>query len=342
MIRLGTEVDPERWDRYVLEHPHGTLFHMQGWRRAVESAFGHRAHYFEATRGERVCGLLPLFEVHSLFTGRNLVSVPYGVYGGPIAEDPDDRLALLEAGQELARDRKVGFMELRQIERLPVAWPVNDLYVTFVRELPEKPEDTPLLLPRKARQATNKARRNEDLTFERYGAEALDEFYELFARNKRKLGSPPYPKKLFARLLDELEDAAIYGVMYQKRKMVAGVMTFFFRDLVMPYFSGGLEEYRALQINNYMYYMLMEEGVRLGYRRFDFGRSRRDTGPAEFKINQGFEPTPLNYQYCFVSTAEIPSFNPSNPRLDLPRRAWTHLPLWVTKLVGSYVTRYLP
>ncbi len=342
IVRRAGQEDNGRWDRFAQESPEATLFHCQGWRRSVERVFRHRPHYFIAEREGQVSGILPLFEVHSPFTGRNLVSVPYGVYGGPAAADADSRLALLEAGQELARERRVGFMELRQIERLPLAWPVHDLYVTFIRDLPEKPEDCASILPRKARQATNKARRNEDLSFVRKGPEALDEFHDLFARNKRQLGSPPYPKSFFARLLEEFEDAALYCVMYQKRQMVAGVMTFFFRDLVMPYFSGGLQAYRALQINNYMYYMLMEEGVREGYRRFDFGRSRRDTGPAEFKVNQGFTPTPLNYQYCFVGAAEIPSFNPSNPRLELPRRIWTRLPLWVTKLAGSVVTRYLP
>jgi hypothetical protein len=78
----ATGSDPER-DRFVLAHPHGSVFHLSGWRRAVERAHGHAPRDLLAWRGAALAGVLPLMRCAGLpFSAPDLVSVPYGVYGG--------------------------------------------------------------------------------------------------------------------------------------------------------------------------------------------------------------------------------------------------------------------
>ena len=90
------------WDAFVRSTPGGTPFHLMAWKRAVESTFGHRAHYLMAVRGGGLEGVLPLFEVRGLLGGRGLVSIPYAVYGGICAPAEPARAALLDAARELA------------------------------------------------------------------------------------------------------------------------------------------------------------------------------------------------------------------------------------------------
>src|SRR5690606_12399575 len=71
-----------RWDSFVREHQDGSFFHLSGWRRVVEEVFGHEPHYLVCEEGRAWSGILPLFWVRSPFIGRQLISVPYGVYGG--------------------------------------------------------------------------------------------------------------------------------------------------------------------------------------------------------------------------------------------------------------------
>ncbi|HEY5724349.1 MAG TPA: peptidoglycan bridge formation protein FemAB, partial [Methylomirabilota bacterium] len=101
------------WDAFVRASHAGSPFHLVAWKRAVETAFGHRPHYLMAVGDAGVEGVLPLFEVRGLLGGRALVSVPYAVYGGICAEAPAARDALL--AEATARARRIGaqYVELR-------------------------------------------------------------------------------------------------------------------------------------------------------------------------------------------------------------------------------------
>ena len=81
--------DQSRWDQFVWSHTSGTFFHLSGWKRVIERAFGHRTYYLIAERGPAVTGVLPLTHVKSLPFGSSLISNAFGVYGGPIAEDTE-------------------------------------------------------------------------------------------------------------------------------------------------------------------------------------------------------------------------------------------------------------
>ena len=103
MTAVRTYSDDMRaaWDAYVDAHAGGTIFHRTQWKQAVERTFGHRATFLWAERDGNLAGVLPLFAVATL-KGRALVSVPYGVYGGILADDPDAEAQLLEAARALA------------------------------------------------------------------------------------------------------------------------------------------------------------------------------------------------------------------------------------------------
>src|SRR5262249_44941371 len=110
--------EDSRWDAFVGWHPEGTFFHLSGWGRVVRETFGHEQHYLVAEEGRRWVGVLPLFlvrmfQVRRPYLGRNLVSVPYAVYGGVLADSPAAQEALLARAGELARERDAGFVAMR-------------------------------------------------------------------------------------------------------------------------------------------------------------------------------------------------------------------------------------
>ena len=78
--------DP-RWDAYVDAHPEGTFFHLLPWRDVLRQSVGFEAHYACAQRAGRIVGVLPLVRVKSLLFGHALVSLPFCVQGGVIADD---------------------------------------------------------------------------------------------------------------------------------------------------------------------------------------------------------------------------------------------------------------
>src|SRR5580698_6887964 len=89
------------WDAFVAAHPAGTFFHRAAWRHVIERAFGHRTHYLLAERDGAIVGVLPLGHVRSPLFGNTLISVPFCVYGGPLAVEQEAFAALTEAAAAL-------------------------------------------------------------------------------------------------------------------------------------------------------------------------------------------------------------------------------------------------
>jgi FemAB-related protein (PEP-CTERM system-associated) len=330
----------ERWDRFVTEQPTGSFFHLIGWKRAVERAFGHQAKYLLALRDGRMAAVLPLFLVRSRFFGRFLVSNPFAVYGGICSEDEEARRLLIQRAEQMAADLQVDYVEFRNRRPDPSSWAQSDLYVTFIDDLPEDPQDCLRNLPRKARAA---ARQSIGFGLQaEISLDQLDRHYQLNAVQMRRLGSPGLPKAWFRALAEEFNDRATIVTVTLQDRPIASVLVFFFGDTVLPYYSGSLAEYNRYHPSNFMYLKLMEYGVGQGYGRFDFGRSRKDTGPYRFKRHQGFTPQPLPYQFYLHRAEEIPSVNPSNPKFDLPKLIWQKLPLPITKWLGPKLVRGIP
>lgn len=331
------------WDKYVAEHSQGTPFHLLAWREAVERTFGHRPHYLVAKAGADVVGVLPVFHVKSFLFGSMLVSVPYGVYGGALADSEQTALALEGRAAQLAGELSVAYLELR--DRQPAAergGAHRELYVGFRKELPADSGAVLETIPRKTRRMVRLAiSAGLDGALSR-SPEHVDAFYSLFAHNMRKLGSPAFPKSLILNLLSSFKDRADILLVRREGRPVAGVMNLYFGDQVLPYYSGAQEELNSIGVNNFLYYDLMVKSIEKGYRLFDFGRSKIETGPYHFKRHFGFEPKPLPYRYVLIRGTEIPNLNPTNPKYRRAIEIWKKLPLRITTTVGPWIVRGIP
>ena len=117
------------------------------------------------------------------------------------------------------------------------------------------------------------------------------------------------------------------------------VVTFYFRDEVLPYYGAGTPAARQVAGYDFLYWELMRRACEDGYRIYDFGRSKRDTGSFSFKKNWGFEPQPLYYEYHLVGAQQIPEINPLNPKYRLFIAGWKRLPLFVANWLGPWLAR---
>ena len=334
--------DRGRWDALVRQTPGGTLFHTLAWRDAVAGAFGHESVYLLARRSGRPVGVLPLFHVRSRIAGHMLVSVPYGVGGGVVAEDEEAAVTLFDAARAIARERHCPTIDLRSERAAISGVPVVDRYVGFERPLPSRAEDVLAWLPQKARAAARNARDKYGLSVD-YGDEHLREVWRLYSLSMRRLASLTYPFSFFERLVANTPGRHWVSLVRWRGRPVAGLVTFLFNDRVMPYFIGTTAEARRCSAANFTYLEAMERAVRSGYRVFDFGRSRRDNaGSFDFKRFNGFSPRPLNYQLYTAAGGAAPDLSPGSGRFRLARRVWPHLPLSLTRFVGARVARHIP
>ena len=330
------------WDHYVKQHPEGTLFHTLAWRDSVRASFGHEDHYLTALRDQRIVGVLPLTRIASRLTGRRLVSVPYGVGGGILADDPETALALFDEARNLVSTLGCTLLELRSDRAQVPDLPVSERYCGFRRTLPQRAEDVLAWLPRKARAAARNARKKYGLTVS-FDDGHLPEVWRLYSLSMKRLASINYPYSFFENLVRATPDRHWVSLVSWQGKPVAGLVTFMFGETVLPYFVGTADAARQCSAANYVYLTLMERAVKHGYRVFDFGRTRSDNhGSFDFKRFHGFEPRPLGYQYYTPPGAHPVELSPSNPKLAWARELWKYLPLRLTRPLGARLARHIP
>ena len=337
-VRAMDGADVPAWDAFVNAHPEATFFHRAGWHTVLERAFGHKAHYLLAEDDGEVVGVLPLARVRSRLFHDALISTPFCVYGGAVARDEQTLDALLQAGSELARSLDVEYMELRQQRPTRPEWPAKSLYVTFRRELSADHDANLKAVPRKQRAVIRKglaagldAQVDEDPA----------DFYRAYSESVRNLGTPVFSRRYVRTLLDVFpEESEILTVRHQGQP-VSSVLSFYFRDEVLPYYGGGTAAARDLKAYDLMYWELMRRAVDRGVRVFDFGRSKRETGSYSYKTHWGFEPEPLHYEYDLVRLQAMPDVSPVNPKYERFIRLWRRLPLPISQLLGPPLARSL-
>ncbi|WP_457427299.1 FemAB family XrtA/PEP-CTERM system-associated protein [Roseateles sp. P5_E7] len=329
-----------RWDAFVLAHPQATFFHRSGWLRVIERSFGHKGFFLYAERDGVIEGVLPLAEVKSRLFGHSVASLPFAVYGGVAALNDEAAAALEAEAEKIARGQGAEHLEYRNLGPTRHAdWPRQDLYVTFRKEILADEEANMLAIPRKQRAMVRKGIKNElkaDIDAN------VDRFFDLYADNVHRHGTPAMPKKYFQALLDEFgADAEVLTVTAPTGKPLSTVLSFYFRDEVLPYYAGDDEAARDLAANDFKYWELMRRACARGLKVFDYGRSKQGTGPYAFKKNWGFEPQPLSYEYRLFKRDAIPQNNPNNPKYQLMIKAWRKLPIGVANWLGPFIVKNL-
>lgn len=337
-IKLLDDSRKGDWDAFVDQCPEASFFHKSGWKDVVEEAYGHPLFYLYAEDAGRIVGVLPLGHVKSLLFGNALISSPYCVYGGAAAESEEARLALEDRAVRMAHEFGVDYLEFRNRICRASGRPAKSLYVTFRKALDSDPEKNLLAVPRKQRAMIRKGIAVGLVSIIDTG---VDRFFDAYAESVRNLGTPVFPKRFFVLLKKVFGDACEILTVEHQGRAVASVMNFYFRDEVLPYYGGGIEQARELKANDFMYWEVMRLAVEKGVRVFDFGRSKEGTGSYRFKTHWGFEPEALPYEYELVNASAMPDINPLNPKYRLFVAAWQHLPLPISKLVGPWISRNL-
>ena len=337
---LGDAGERARIAAWLHDHPQGTPFHLPEWSMAVARGCRQKSHYLIAGRGNGIAGVLPLTEMHSPLFGRALVSAGFGVGGGILADDAATVAELADAAWRLAGRLSCPTVELRGGAHPGDAWRVDDTtYLGFARDLAADDEAELLAIPRKQRAEVRRSLGN-DLVVEAGSGEPAAH-YAVYAESVRNLGTPVFPRALFAEVLRAFGDAADILTVRHQGVAVASVLSLYWKGVVYPYWGGGTAAARGLRANDAMYFALMRHARERGCTRFDFGRSKAGTGAAAFKKNWGFEPEILRY---FTRSPEgvVPrKVNPLDPKYSLQVRAWSRMPLGLANRLGPWIARGL-
>ena len=316
--------------------------HHPLWLYVLRDGLGHVPFAIEAVHDETTCGFLPLGYLRSTLFGRYLVSLPYLNSGGVIADDEVIRRELIENAVALAQELRVKHLELRHEE--PTEHPLlNGSLSSKVHmrlRLPDFPGPLWESLPAKVRNQIRKGEKS-GLTVHWGRLDLLPEFYDVFARNMRDLGTPVYGKRFFAAILKYFPVEAELCVVRLAERAVAGALLIHGKGVTEVPSASSLREFNHTSANMLMYWHLLDRAIEREQSIFDFGRSTVNSSTFKFKKQWGAEPEGAVWQY-HLRDGNTVDLRPDNPKMQRLIRIWQQMPLGLTRWIGPSIVRGIP
>ena len=363
-IRYYRSSDHEIWDNYVRNHPNGTLYHLSGWKNVIEKTYGHKSYYLMALANSNnlsnptnhdncIVGILPLVHMKHFLFGNSLVSIPFFDTGGILADDEETERFLLSHAVKLAQELKAKTIEFRHIEPLP--WfnseDLNEIMqncrfrtlshkVRMLLTLPESPEILMKSFKSKLRSQIRKPLK-EGLISRIGRSELLCDFYEVFSKNMRDLGSPVHSKKLMGHALKEFSDKASIVIIYKDKKPIACSFIVGFGKILENPWASALRKCSRLAPNMLLYWTMLEYACNHGYSSFDFGRSSPDEGTYKFKKQWGAKPRPLHWHYISLNGQVFDEQSSEKSKFAKAIHYWQKLPVSLTKIIGPPIRKHI-
>jgi len=295
VIEPGTD---HRWDRFVESHPAGMVYHLSGWKRALEANFPHmKGHYLALMDGTRdtIRAALPLFEIRSWLTGKRLVSIPFASVCDPLISSEDDFALLFDSALSLSRTLGISRLVIRTYKALPLVQDnrlghrgvyklhyllleqgVVELWNNFHRSC--------------VRQRISRAITNKLILKTVENKTDLQEFYKLYIMTRRRLCLPPQPAAFLESLWDAFYSTGQISVLLALKdgKPIAGLLLLKFQDRVSAEYGVSDQAYWSLNPNHFLFWEAIQTACRGGYKVFDFGRtSLHNRELMEFKARWG-------------------------------------------------------
>ncbi len=313
-----------------------------GWLVVLRRGLRHKPFLLVALHDGEPVGTLSLALVRSLLFGRFLVSLPYVNLAGVVSRNAEATTALIDRAVELADQYDVQYLELRQdaLVKHPALTEYTTSKVNMCLTLPDTVEKLWDQLSGKVR---NKVRKGEKQGFTvHWGAEdLLPDFYAVFARNMRDLGTPVFGRELFEVILSEFPEAAELCVVRAEGRPVAGALLIHGNGVTEVPSASSLRAFGSLNANDWMYWQLLQRAVTRGQHTFDFGRTSVDSSTYVFKKKWGSKPVPTFWQY-YTRRGSVTEMRIESGHYDRMIRLWQRLPLWLTLRLGPLIVRGIP
>jgi FemAB-related protein (PEP-CTERM system-associated) len=331
-----------RLEAYVARGKEVPLSRHPAWLHVLRDGLRQTPYCLEAVENGTTYGFLPLAYVRSLLFGRFLVSLPYLNYGGPVADNDAVASQLIDRAAALAETLQVRYLELRN-ERPVEHQALNARLSSKVHmrlPLPESPGQLWDRLNGKVRNQVRKGQKS-GLSVVWGREELLDDFYAVFSRNMRDLGTPVFGRGLFHAVLRHFPERAELCVVRAERQPAAAALLLHGWGSTEVPSASSLREFNPACANMLMYWHLLERAVQRGQAVFDFGRSSKDSNTYRFKEQWGARPHQAEWQYC-VRKGTAGDLRPDSPRYRRMVRTWQRLPVWLTRLLGPAIVRGIP
>lgn len=327
------------WNDFLSEFESHSTYHRPEWLQALSDYSNFKLFLFVLKIDNKIVAGVPMLFMQSYLFGRNMIALPYVNYGGILAYSNEFTIRLVENLRNWATGQKIDYFEFRTTTP-GLNLPVKTEKCSMLLPLPSTDSQLEEQLTAKVRAQYKKSSAyNPEVLFG--GLELLEDFYKVFARNMRDLGTPVYSKSIFRKILKKKETNSFLCVVKINNKPVSVAFLTGYRDMLEIPWASTLKSANKYDANMWMYRMILKRAIGLGYKYFDFGRSTTDANTYKFKKQWGAKPI-QHHWYYLLESGPIPQTNANNPKYRFLVAAWKRLPVWLANIIGPHLVKNIP
>ena len=300
-------------------------------------------------REKELIGFIPFFLVKSSVFGNRLISLPFGGHGGGLClkkgiskEDVESTIGkMCEAIKKIKEENKFDSVIIRQINNFQEAYKKNGFVFgeeedTFLIELKTEKEIW-TRLDKKVRNGIRKAQKDG---LKLVISESVKEWHHLHKKTMKRLGTPPVSRKHFERLKERFgNEFLIFFAEYNGKKV--GDVSFFVKDGCIFWSTNDcLEEYRSLNVSNFLLFECIKYGIEKKYRFLDMGVSRKNSNNFSFKIK--WKPNIFDTSKIYYFFGDKKFISPNEGKYALFSRIWKKsVPGFIASAIGPRIRKEL-
>lgn len=333
IIELNKEKE-NIWNDFLGRNKH-LIFHTPKYKEFLEKSFPNVKFQYLAAFDNEIKTIFPIGIIKHKMLGNKIISVPFLEYGSFSGDKENIKVILDYIKNNYSKNYR--YLEIRSgldyDEELGKHLTKVEEYKRFVLELKNENENWQLLDKQK-RKAIRKAEKN-NIIIKELNKDNIEELYNLYLKNMKQFGSPPFYKIFFINFFD-LQLGKCFGA-FKDNKLISLLLGFIYNNEIHCIIAVSDKKFLDFRPNELVHWHFIKYGINNNFKYFDLGRVRVDSGQFRFKQEFGCQLMPLYHYYDLYKLKNIPKVDPRNAKYRFAVETWRRMPLIMQRRLGPYI-----
>ncbi len=341
-LQIINPIKDERWLNFISSHPDANIFHHPSWLSVLHGQYNYSVFAVCVFENNQITAGIPFCEISSVLNKKKWISLPFSDYCNPLYNSKEQLETLLEFLTQKQKEGEVGFIAI--LSNLTVDNEFNSASsaVLHVTKVEGTAENMLKAFHRTKRQGIKKAAKDGLCVKLENDSAAIEKFYALHLKTRKKKGVPIQPRSFFTQIYENffVNDLGFVAVVYKGNLPIAAGLFLCFNNTLTYKYNASDPEYLKYRPNNLIIWETIKQSINKGIKFYDFGRTDFDNeGLKRFKKGWAAEETSLYYSY-FPAVPENSLIGALKEKLVAP--IIKSSPDIVCKVIGELAYKYFP
>jgi hypothetical protein len=329
------------WDAQVVGYPNFSFFHSAAWAKVLTGTYGYAPVYFITSEGGQVQSLLPLMEVDSWLTGRRGIALPFTDDCEPLVNEAVSFKELFQSAIEFGKSRGWKYIECRGGKKFFGEIPASLSFFGHSLNLTPGADCLFSRLDGSVRRAIRKAEKDGVTVQVSQSLEAVQAFYSLQCKTRKKHGLPPQPVSFFLNIHKHIlsENKGIVVLASHQGRIIAAAVYFHMAGRAVYKFGASDEAFQHLRGNNLVMWEAIKWFLCNGVTELHLGRtSLSNEGLRRYKLAWQADEEEIKYvKYNLRTDTFATDMDKSS---GWHNRVFQKLPVFASRIVGDALYKH--